>query len=456
MSDKINRFFSFKIAKSILFGTIFWLILAGFFYFYVGNLQNPNPSTLTTLDNARFANIAQTTFPRTKVLPLPWSPNSAGIDTQLSINAESSILIDSNSGSILFEKNADTIIPPASMTKLVAMYVVFQEIETGRISLDDIVPFSPEAWAINAPPYSSLMFLSEGHIVTLKELLLGLAIPSGNDSAVAVADYVSGSMEAFIGQMNSEMEKLGLTQTHFVDSSGYHELNLTTAREFAIFSQMYVQKYPESLEMFHSVPQIAYPQEYNLPTWRKGKDNPIVQKNTNPALGVIEGVTGLKTGFIPESGYNLSLTAERNGTEILSITMGGPGVGGNQGNKYRLEDAQTLVEYAFANFKTVQGESSVQLAFSVLGGSENALYGREAWSEAITVPSTALSLTRTIDIPPFLQAPVVQGDIVGTVVYSVDGFVVQEVPLLADRNITQAGNIKSAIDALAGALLGKQ
>lgn len=449
MSNKVKQFFSSKVNTAIFIGAMFFLLILGIFSFYVADLKNPQPKELTPLDTARFTNIAQINFPRTTVFPLPWLLDAAKIDTEISINAAATIIIDIDSGSILFEKNADTVIPPASMTKLVAMYVTFQEVATGRISLDDIVPLPPESWAINAPPYSSLMFLGEGHIVTLKDLLLGLAIPSGNDAAVAVANYVSGSVENFIKRMNDEMQKLGLTQTYFVDSSGYHELNSTTAREFATFARIYLQKYPKSLEDFHSISEIAYPQEYNLPSWRKGLDHPIVQQNSNPALGIIEGITGLKTGFIPESGYNLALSAERNGTKILAIMMGGPGTGSKEGDFYRLQDSRTIIDYAYKNFKSALYGSSVQLEIPVLGGSENSLYAREAWGGEITVPTTAQTLTRTIDILPFVQAPIEQGDVIGTVIYSVGTFVVQKIPLLADRSITKAHSIKSAIDSLA-------
>ena len=191
-------------------------------------------------------------------------------ETDLQLDATSVILMEYETGRVLYEKNADEIIPPASMTKLVVMYVVFQEIATGRISLDDIVPLPPESWAINAPPMSSLMFLGEGQTVTLRELLLGLAVASGNDAAIAVAHYTCGSVESFVERMNSEMEALGLVHTRFVEPSGYSELNLTTPREFAAFAKTYIERYPESLTLFHSQPSISYPQEHNLASWHKG------------------------------------------------------------------------------------------------------------------------------------------------------------------------------------------
>lgn len=144
-------------------------------------------------------------------------------EPQLDIWAKSAILIDVSNGNILYQKNADSIIPPASMTKLFAMYVVEEEIAAGRFSYDQLIPLPPESWACNMPPHSSLMFLGKDQRVTMEELLLGLSICSGNDAAYALAYTVSGTMEAFVERMNLVAADLGLANTHFVESSGYSE-----------------------------------------------------------------------------------------------------------------------------------------------------------------------------------------------------------------------------------------
>ena len=276
-------------------------LCCGAFFLYVDGLKNPSYAEISQEELVAFQQVKNTLYPQYIVSALPYPVTPAN----LTVHSGSAILIDAATGSILYEKNADAVIPPASMTKLVVMYVVFQEIATGRISLDDVVPLPPESWAVNAPPQSSLMFLAEGQIVTLRELLLGLAVASGNDAAMAVAHYVSGSVDAFVQRMNREMELLGLEKTRFVEPSGYSELNLTTPREFAAFARVYLSRYPESLENFHSQPSISYPQEHNLAEWHKGegKNQPIFQQSTNKLLGVLPGCDGLKTGFIYESGY---------------------------------------------------------------------------------------------------------------------------------------------------------
>ncbi len=418
----------------------FWIIFFSCFYGHIHYLQNATAESLSNLDEARFVGVSKSLFDRTGSQKLDWD-SSIIPNTSPMVLAKSAIVIDMDTGSILYEKNADEVIPPASMTKIAAMCVVFEEIESGRISLSDYVPLPPEAWAINAPPQSSLMFLGEGHIVTLQEVLLGLNISSGNDAAVAIANYVSGSMDAFIARMNEVAIEAGLEKTRFFDSSGYSAKNTTTAREFAKFARLYVEKYPEALALFHAVPQIAYPQEHNLPSYRIGLDFPIVQKNTNPTLGVIDGVTGLKTGFIDESGYNLSLTVERDAMNMLSVTMGGLGSNSRQGQANRLQDSIEIVDYAYGNFMTAHFDTSVSVTLPVLNGKDNLLFAREAWDTGVTIPTSATSLTRETVLNPFASAPIKTGDTLGYVVYTADGIEIQRVPLLADRNIEKGYSI---------------
>ena len=237
--------------------------------------------------------------------PLPYNVNVP----PLSVKAKSAILIDADNGFILYEKNADKIIPPASLTKLVVMYIAMKDVTAGKIALSDVVPLIPQSWAINAPIGSSLMFLGEGQRVTLEELLRGMAVVSGNDAAVAVACYISGNTIEFVKRMNAEMAELGLTQTHFVEPTGYSEENKTTAREFAAFCRVYLEKFPQTIELFHNVREFTYPQEHNLPVNYIQKSAiagtlPVTQEPTNRVLMKLQGADGLKTGFINESGYS--------------------------------------------------------------------------------------------------------------------------------------------------------
>lgn len=429
-------------------------LCCGSFFLYVNGLQNPSAQELSPEETSIFQQVKDSLYPQSIVGPLPYPVTPA----EFAVHSGSAILIDAATGSILYEKNADAIIPPASMTKLVVMYVVFQEIATGRISLDDIVPLPPESWAVNAPPQSSLMFLAEGQTVTLRELLLGLAVASGNDAAVAVAHYVSGSVDKFIERMNREMELLGLEKTRFVEPSGYSELNLTTPREFAAFARTYLSRYPESLEAFHSQATISYPQEHNLAEWHKGKEQTIFQRNTNKLLEVLPGCDGLKTGFIYESGYNLSLTAQRGETRFISVTMMGPGTGSVEGNRYRVADGTTLMEWAFSCFATHFKAEIKPLAIPVLGGSKSSVTVAPLHTNPLTVPAllkdespttAAHSITAQINIPSYIQAPLQAGDVVGKITYSLGDIVLEEVPLLAVTSIDEGNVFKQLLDKLA-------
>ena len=431
-------------------------LCCGAFFLYVDGLKNPSYAEISQEELVAFQQVKNTLYPQYIVSALPYPVTPAN----LTVHSGSAILIDAATGSILYEKNADAVIPPASMTKLVVMYVVFQEIATGRISLDDVVPLPPESWAVNAPPQSSLMFLAEGQIVTLRELLLGLAVASGNDAAMAVAHYVSGSVDAFVQRMNREMELLGLEKTRFVEPSGYSELNLTTPREFAAFARVYLSRYPESLENFHSQPSISYPQEHNFAEWHKGegKNQPIFQQSTNKLLGVLPGCDGLKTGFIYESGYNLSLTAQRGKTRFISITMKGPGTGSVEGNRYRVADGTTLMEWAFSCFATHFKQNIKPVSVPVLGGGKNKVSVVPAHTTPLTVPAlfkeqspsmAASAITTQISIPAYVHAPLQTGDVVGKVTYVLGDVVLEEVPLIAVTSVEKGNGFKQLVDKLA-------
>lgn len=383
-------------------------------------------------------------------------------EPQLDIWAKSAILIDVSNGNILYQKNADSIIPPASMTKLFAMYVVEEEIAAGRFSYDQLVPLPPESWACNMPPHSSLMFLGKDQRVTMEELLLGLSICSGNDAAYALAYTVSGTMEAFVERMNLVAADLGLANTHFVESSGYSEKNQTTAREMAEFAAIYLRRHPDSLHRFHSVLDFTYPKQKNLAPgdhiqsqdFTKGFPQkitmPITQANTNPLLGKLEGCDGLKTGYIDESGYNLALTAVRGETRFLSVTMGGPGNSVSEGQAGRVHDGTELMEWAFNNFADYPLELKVHpYLVRSFNASQKMIRLIPAFTEnTFTVPYVSgntmaenLDSVRVeVQLPDYCWGAVEQGSVQGKITISAAGYILQEIPLVADRSLT-SGNV---------------
>jgi len=399
----------------------------------------------------------------------------------LDVEADAAILIDVSNGNILYEKNADAVIPPASMTKLFSLYVVEEEIEKGRFTYDQLIPLPKESWACNMPPHSSLMFLGQGQKVTMEELLLGLSICSGNDAAYALAYTVCGSMEEFVDRMNQIATELGLKNTHFVESSGYSELNTTTPREMAAFCRVYLNRFPESLNRYHSVESFTYPKQKNLAPgdtlhnqdFSQGLPAhitmPITQKNTNPLLGkmkTLDGdetnilVDGLKTGYIEESGFNLALTARCFNDRFLSVTMGGKGNNTYEGQKGRIHDGTVLMDFGFGAFADYTELGDITSYFvKNYGTKEKAINLVPAYKiEAITVPNitgenvyeNVEAIKVKVNTPQKLYGQLQQGQVYGSIDYILEGFTLESVPLVADRSTSEANPIIKLVDKILG------
>jgi D-alanyl-D-alanine carboxypeptidase (penicillin-binding protein 5/6) len=268
------------------------------------------------------------------------------------ITSQAAALIDAETGTALYVKNPDDVISPASLTKLMTMHLVMNEVAAGRASLDEMVPIGRESWAQSQPPRSSLMFLAPGQLVTLREIMLGMAVSSGNDAAVAAALRLAPTVEDFAAMMTLEARRMGLRKTRFVEPSGISEENATTAAEFTAFCREYLRLHPESLAEYHSVPEFAYPRAANVAEAFRDNPHTFVQSNRNALLKTFPGVDGLKTGYIDEAGYNIALTAEREGTRFIAVILGAPARPG--GDRVRDEDGARLLSWAFSRFKTVR------------------------------------------------------------------------------------------------------
>lgn len=491
--NKIKPAFVKKNLKFFISGICGAVILVCAVYFCVrrgqvidafSQIESYSEEELFILENA----LREKKFERSKTVhKLPYET----IPAELNINAESAILINADTGDILYEKNADEFIPPASMTKVFLMYTVFQKIHEGKASLDDVVPLPEETWASHMPPHSSLMFLGKGQIVTLRELLQGLAVCSGNDASHAIALYLFGSEEKFIETVNDEIKKCGLEKTKIVEPSGYSEENLTTAREMAAFARIYITKFPESLKDFHSLKKFVYPKPENIakedagkPVQDLSKGHPdsiwsgLEQENTNKLLKTLEGCDGLKTGYIDESGYNLSLTAVRNGERYISVTMKGPGGRYADGEKLRQKDGRTLMEFAFDNFVEIKADEKIDSEYFInekMTGYENSSDICKKYIRFITpVIGTKNILTGSANtaglivpyeintvVPKFFNGkevdalndlkveiereiiifgPVKTGDKFGSIKVFVKDILIEEVPLVCDRTINKKSN----------------
>jgi D-alanyl-D-alanine carboxypeptidase (penicillin-binding protein 5/6) len=228
------------------------------------------------------------------------------------------------------------------------------------IDLNAQKPVPEAAWAKNQPPRSSLMFLEPGETASLNELFLGLAIPSGNDAAVAVALSICPTVDDFVAKMNDEAANLGMKNTLFVGPSGISEKNLTTARDFASFCRSYIQLKPENLKNLHSVKEFQWPEEHNVPKSEQHNLKFYVHHNHIGIIFSYPGADGLKTGYIDEAGYNLAATAQRpaaggNATRLITVILGEPAtLGALYGPEQRDKDGAKLLDWGFAHFHTVR------------------------------------------------------------------------------------------------------
>ncbi|MDR1586589.1 MAG: D-alanyl-D-alanine carboxypeptidase [Treponema sp.] len=390
---------------------------------------------------------AQSPFPAGGPRPLDYNtpallfPFLAGAPE---IRSRAAVLIDTETGTVLYVKNQDEEIPPASLTKLMTIHLVLNAAAAGSVSLDDIVPIGPESWAINQPPRSSLMFLAPGQTVTLREILLGLAVSSGNDAAVAAALSTAPTVRDFVSLMNFEARRMGLVKTRFTEPSGVSENNMTTAGEFALFCREYLFLHPESLAEYHSVERFAYPKAQNTAAAFRDNSRTITQNNRNALLKTFPGVDGLKTGYIDEAGYNIALTAEREGTRLIAVILGAPADPG--GDRLRDEDGAKLLSWAFANFKTVRPPAGDLEPARLWKGKANwarlkPAEGAARRPESFTAPAgRAGSLRFTVEIADPLTAPLPANYPVGNLVFFDERGELHRVPLLTE-SAYERGNI---------------
>jgi D-alanyl-D-alanine carboxypeptidase (penicillin-binding protein 5/6) len=392
---------------------------------------------------------------------LPAQESPAGAITAAAENApalgsRAAVLLDAETGALLYAKNPDEMIPPASLTKLMTIHTALKAAAAENASLDETVELPRQSWAINQPPRSSLMFLAAGQRVTIRELIMGLAVPSGNDAAVAVALRFAPSVEAFAGKMNEEARLLGLEKTKFVEPSGISEYNFTTAGEFALFCREYIRMHPETLAEFHSAPEFAYPKPENVAERYRANPGTIVQQNHNRLLdgglagrenpNAVQGVDGLKTGYIDEAGYNIALTAARQGTRLIAVILGAPA--SYRGERIRDEDGRNLLNWGFDNFRTLRPVLPEQEPLRVWKGKTDYVN---------CVPGETLNFTARADRGAGLRwageytepllAPLPSGSRVGTLVLSDNFGELRRIALVTTENVEQGGFFKRLFDS---------
>jgi D-alanyl-D-alanine carboxypeptidase (penicillin-binding protein 5/6) len=357
------------------------------------------------------------------------------------VGARAVVVMDQATGTILYGKNPDLVIPPASLTKLVTLHLVYEEIRAGRLSEDEIVTIDKRDCSPFIPYGSSLMYLRPGMRVSVIDLMRGAAVVSGNDAAFALARRISGSNEAFAARMNAAVRALGLRDLFFVEPSGLSELNHVTARAFAEFCRLYMALHPQAINELHSLHFIEFPrpEHFTADYHPMGR---IVQYTKNNLVLSYPGCDGLKTGYIIEAGYNLAATAKRGDTRFVIVTLGGTGEGSAAGGSaQRSHDGVALLDWAFSSFVTLRPElGALPAPRAWFGATERVTLAPES-ALVVTLPrSLASSIQARVDAPASLDAPLSAGARVGEVIYSAQGHVIRRVDLVAADTVLR-GNI---------------
>ena len=365
---------------------------------------------------------------RGKAAPAKATPQA----TELSpgqINARSAILMEVSTGTVLFEQNADEQIEPASFTKIATLYMIFEGIKQGRIQLNDEVYVSEAAWRTGG----SKMFVGVGTRVPLEELIKGIAVVSGNDACVAVAEHLSGSMDTFVAAINRKAAEIGMTRSHFLNPHGLPaDGQITNARDMALLDVTYLRNFPESLR-FHSMREYSY--------------NNILQYNRNHLLLKDPTIDGLKTGYITASGYHLSATSQRDGMRLVAVVMGAA----NPATRER--EAMKLLNYGFRHFTLVQPfkEGQAITTVKVLKGQKDEIQLYPKDKATFLIPQSQKNLLKwDVRIPSDITAPIAPQQELGELVFMVSDQPKRTIALISNEEVQLAGWLKRGWQGLAG------
>jgi D-alanyl-D-alanine carboxypeptidase (penicillin-binding protein 5/6) len=350
------------------------------------------------------------------------------------ITAKSWLLLDETSGQILASQNADTRIEPASLTKIMTAYLVFDALKEKRLSLDQMVNVSVNAWKV--APGSSKMFIEPNKPVKVNDLLYGLMVQSGNDAAVALSEAVAGSEDVFVKQMNTEATQMGLKATHFDSPHGLPSPGTySTAHDLSVLASRLIQDYPNLYKAYDSTKTFTY--------------NHITQPNRNRLLWRDPSVDGLKTGHTESAGYCMIASAHRpNGSgerRLIAVVIG------TDSDNARTQDSQMLLNWGFQNFDTVKlyAKNAPIASPQVWKGTQDQIKTGFTHDVYITVPKgTAEKMKPVIKYNAPLIAPIAANTKVGTLDMEVDGKSIAELPIVSLEKVNAAGFFGKTWDSL--------
>jgi D-alanyl-D-alanine carboxypeptidase (penicillin-binding protein 5/6) len=371
----------------------------------------PITKTLNTLLNTCFL-LALALSLNTQAAPVP-------VPAPPQVSAESYLLIDFDSGKVLAEKNSELQVEPASITKLMTAYVVYKEMEAGRLAMDDEVTVSEKAWRMGG----SRMYLELGSKVSVDDVMKGLIIQSGNDASVALAEHIAGSENAFVDVMNQYAQQLGMFSTVYMNSTGWPDKqHLTSARDIATLASAIIREFPDRYKRY-AEKVFTY--------------NNIKQYNRNKLLWRDNSVDGLKTGHTESAGYCLVSSAKRGDMRLISVVLG------TKNEKARAKVSQSLLNYGFRFFETHKLYAAGEiLSHSRVwkGDVENVSLGLLD-DLSVTIPRGSYkNLEALMDVDANLEAPIEKTEALGVVRITLNGEELQRVPLVA-LNPVEKGNL---------------
>ena len=347
------------------------------------------------------------------------------------LNAKAWILVDANTGQVIVEHNADQALPPASLAKMMTTYIVSNEIASKRLKETDLVLISDNAWELGgAKTEGSTMFLSPRSKVSILDLMHGVIIQSGNDAAIALAEHISGSETAFADNMNFHAELLGMSNTYYANATGLPaEGMVTSARDLTIIAREIIQQHP------------SY---YRIYSEKYFEHNNINQPNRNRLLWRDTSVDGLKTGYTKEAGYCLVASSKRRGMRLVSAVLGA------SSDESRTRETQKLFSYGFRHYDT----QTIYSAGDSIKENVPVWYGQEDFLNLVIVDDITLTLPKGQDknlsaniiVDSEVKAPISAGQEIGRVSISLNGEPMADAPLVAEKDIAQAGLFSRLFD----------
>lgn len=334
------------------------------------------------------------------------------------VSAKAAVLMESSTGRIISAKNADIRLPMASTTKIMTALVAIENCD-----ISTVVTISPDAVGIEG----SSVYLFEGEQLTLEDLLYALMLASANDAAAAIAIEVGGSIEGFAEMMNAKAREMGLSDTHFTNPHGLDDPeHYTTAAELAKIAAVAMQN-----EVFRT---IVSTRKKTIP--QNDGEGVRLLVNHNKLLNSYEGCIGVKTGFTKQSGRCLVSAAERDGIELIAVTLSAPD---------DWNDHKTMLDYGFSLYesRTLCGEGEFQYTMPVIGGGMDYVILKNEDAVTLVLPKNTPEVECTVELPSFIYAPVSQGEQVGSLIYTVDGKIVAEMPIIASYAVDRAAYKKN-------------